>query len=71
MDQDSKSTEVAWAKAPEQHAAPVPLKADLVPARRQTDLPAVIRKPGRRAAWRLRAFVALAVGLAGAGATYY
>jgi HlyD family secretion protein len=71
MDQDSKSTEAAWAKAPEQHAAPVPLKADLVPARRQTDLPAVIRKPGRRAAWRLRAFVALAVGLAGAGATYY
>jgi HlyD family secretion protein len=71
MDQDSKSTEAAWAKAPEQHDAPVSQKADLVPARRQTNLPAVIRKPGRRPAWRLRALVALAVALAGAGGTYY
>jgi HlyD family secretion protein len=71
MDQDSKSTEAAWAKAPAQHDAPVSHKADLVPARRQADLPAVIRKPGRRAAWRLRALVALAVALAGAGGIYY
>src|SRR5271166_3860873 len=71
MDQDSNSTEAAWAKADAQHDAPVSQKADLVPARRQTHLPAVIRKPGRRAAWRLRALIALTVFLAGAGGTYY
>jgi HlyD family secretion protein len=69
MDRDSKSTEAAWPKAAAQHD--VSQKADLVPAGRQTDLPTVVRKPGRRAAWRLRAFIVLAIVTAGASGTYY
>ena len=71
MDQDSKSTEAAWPKAAAQHDAPVSQKADLVPAGRQADLPTVVRKPGRRAAWRLRAFIVLAIFIAGGSGTYY
>jgi HlyD family secretion protein len=71
MDQDSKTTETAWPKAGAQDDLPVPQDGKLVPAHRQTDLPAVIRKPIRRAALRLRAFVALAIILAGAGGAYY
>jgi HlyD family secretion protein len=70
MDQDSKSTETAWPKAGAQHDLPVSQSGHLVP-RRQTDLPAVIRKPIRRVALRLRAFVALAIILAGAVGAYY
>ena len=70
MDQDSKSTETAWPKAGAQHDLPVSQSGHLVP-RRQTDLPAVIRKPIRRVALRLRAFVALAIILAGALGAYY
>jgi HlyD family secretion protein len=71
MDQDSKSTETAWPKVGAQDNLAVSQDAKLVPAHRQTDLPAVIRKPIRRATLRLRAFVALAIILAGAGGAYY
>ena len=70
MDQDSKSTETAWPKAGAQDDLLVSQSGHLVP-RRQTDLPAVIRKPIRRVALRLRAFVALAIILAGAVGAYY
>ena len=70
MDQDSKSTETAWPKAGAQDDLPVSQSGHLVP-RRQTDLLAVIRKPIRRVALRLRAFVALAIILAGAVGAYY
>lgn len=73
MDQDSKTTEKttepARPKAGEQHELAVPLDANRVPARRETGLPAVIRK--RRGAWRFRALIAIAMLVAGGGAAYY
>jgi HlyD family secretion protein len=71
MDQDRKSTDAALAKGAAQHEVPVSQRAELVPARPQTGLPTIVRKPRRRAAWRLRAFIALAILVAGAGGTYY
>ena len=73
MDQDSKTTEKttepARPKAGEQHELAVPLDANRVPARRETGLPAVIRR--RRGAWRFRALIAIAMLVAGGGAAYY
>jgi HlyD family secretion protein len=71
MDQDSKSTETAWPKAGAQDDLSVSPEAKLVPTHRQIDLPAVNRKPIRRAAWRSRAFIALAIFIAVAGGGYY
>jgi HlyD family secretion protein len=69
MDQDNKTTEPAWPKTGAQHEVTVSLDTNRVPARRETGLPAVIRK--RRGAWRFRALIAIAVLIAGGGAAYY
>jgi hypothetical protein len=54
-----------------QYDLPVSQEAKLVAARRQTGLPAILRKSSRRAAWRLRTLVALVINLAGGGGAYY
>jgi HlyD family secretion protein len=69
MDQDSKSTETDWPKAGARHELAVSLGTNRVPARRETGLPAVIRK--RRGAWRFRALIAIAILIAGGGTAYY
>ncbi len=71
MDQDSKITPAAWPGATERLAAPAAETRDLVPARRDAGLPAVIEKRGSVRKWWLRAVLALAVLGGGAGASYY
>jgi HlyD family secretion protein len=73
MDQNGKIVQSAWPKAGEhQDAVSSEVEVhDLVPARRPVDLPATIAQRGRRASWRLRALLLLAVVLAGTGGTYY
>src|SRR5581483_7235471 len=75
MDQDTKTSEADWAKSAAQSGAEpgaqheVTVSSGAVPARRETGLPAVIRK--RRSAWRFRALIALAILIAGGGTAYY
>jgi HlyD family secretion protein len=69
MDQNSKNIEAPYRETGAPHDAPVAQQSNLVPARRETGLPAVIRK--RRTAWRFRAVVAIAILIGGGGAAYY
>lgn len=75
MDQDTKTSEADWAKSAAQSGAEpgaqheVTVSSGTVPARRETGLPAVIRK--RRSGWRFRALIALAILIAGGGTAYY
>jgi HlyD family secretion protein len=69
MDQDSKNTEAPCRETGAPHDALVAQQSNLVPARRETGLPAVIRK--RRVAWRFRAVVAIAILIGGGGAYYW
>ncbi len=71
MDQDRKITPAAWPGATERLAAPAAETHDLVPARRDASLPAVIEKRVPVRKWWLRIALALAVLGGGAGATYY
>jgi HlyD family secretion protein len=70
-EQDSKITRAAWPGVGEHIVPPAAQTRDLVPARRDAGLPAVIesRVPIRK--WWLRTGLALAVIGGGAGATYY
>ena len=70
-EQDSKITRAAWPGVGEHIVPPAAQTRDLVPARRDAGLPAVIesRVPIRK--WWLRTVLALAVIGGGAGATYY
>jgi HlyD family secretion protein len=68
-DQDSESTKVSWRETSAQGGAPVARESNLVPARREAGLPAVIRK--RRTVWRFRALIAIAILIGGGGAGYY
>ena len=69
--QDSKITPAARPGATEFSAAPAVQTRDLVPVRRDAGLPALIAKRAPMRSWWLRAALALAVLLAGAGASYY
>ena len=71
MDQDRKITPAAWPGATERLAAPAAETHDLVPARRDAGLPAVIEKRVPVRKWWLRIALALAVLGGGAGAAYY
>ncbi len=69
MDRDSEGTKVSQRETEAQDGARVAGESNLVPARRETGLPAVIRK--RRSAWRFRALIAIAILIGGGGAYYW
>ncbi len=69
--QDSKITPAARPGATEFPPEPAVQTRNLVPVRRDASLPALIAKRAPMRNWRLRAALALAVLLAGAGASYY
>jgi HlyD family secretion protein len=72
MDQDSKITRAAWPNVTEPDTPPASPARDLVPARAEAGLPALVaqkRSPVRK--WWLWAALALALCGGGAGGAYY